>query len=160
VQIVEDDEERRIPCSQPECGRHGIEELKAMFRGVRLARAADALRARARKLGQDPSEDLARVSADCGRFRVAEQGAKQLHPGPVRRSAADLPTSAPPYAQSAIGSPQCELVAESRLTNASLARQQKQTPATGNGFVEPKFQLAELAIASNKRASGSLHRRC
>ena len=156
VQVVEHQHQRPRGRHALQEGGHGIEQSKARTVGLE--------RRRRRQIGEDGRG--AREAAAPRRPLPREVG---LEDSP-RRSRARYGRSdctqgqyagAPPASQQRPTSTRApraarlrdQLLGEAALADAGLADEQEQTPAAGEGVVEPADQLGQLALAAHERAA-------
>ena len=111
--------------STPETGRHSLEETKTRTVGVQRGRPGQI----GEKLAQlwEELREIGGVRAELGaqrrRRRLADIGAKGLHPGPVDRSSTCLPTAPVQNTSPARPGAADQFFREPALADAGLARE-------------------------------------
>ena len=147
VQVVEDEDERRLTGRGAQQRRDRVEELKARrvrFPAIgcgRLARRIDALLGRLREAGDQAREPVGRLGSERGE-RLAEvalggQPAQDPQPRPVRRRAAAAPRAAPQHRRSGRDGLGADRVGHRGLADARVTGDHEQPPAAGQRSLQP-----------------------
>ena len=118
---------------------------------------SDGARGRAEGVGQlgqqagDPRSAVAEPGAQGGCVLVTRERARDLHPRPVRRSAASVPARPPRPRGAARGSDVDERASEGGLADARLAGHRDEAPAPGEGVAQRAVEPFELRAPSDER---------
>ena len=140
VDVVQRDEERLLAGDGSEEAANRVEQADALTFGHDRARR--------------PARPRVRVGGRGELFEISSERADDLHPRPVRRSAALLPATAGDGTHAVLPGYQGELAHQPGLADARLAGQEHERPAGGRRLLERSRQTGQLLVAPDERARG------
>ena len=126
VDVVQRDEEGLLAGNGSEEATHRVEQANALTFGHDRVRC--------------PAPPRMRVGGRGELLEITSKGADDLHPRPVRRSAALLPAATGDDAHAVLSGNQGEFAHQSRLADARLTGQEHERPARGSGLLERRRQ--------------------
>jgi hypothetical protein len=157
VEVVEHDQQRLLGGGPSQKRGCGVEQAKARPLGVERRRRRHVAE-NLTHLGQDLRQlacPWPELSAQVLGSLLADVCPQRLHPWPVSRRAARLPTPAREHERAAVPRSRRELVGQPALADAGLAGNQEQPSPALKCIVQARKQLGELALPSNEDAAGT-----
>ena len=140
VDVVQRDQEGLLAGSGSEEATNRVEQANA------LAFGHDRVRC--------PAPPRMRVGGRGELLEITSKGADDLHPRPVRGSAALLPAATGDDTHAVLSGDQGEFAHQSRLADAGLTGQEHERPARGSGLLERRRQSRKFLDAPDKRSRG------
>ena len=146
VQVFEHDDEGQLLCGVGQYVADRVHELKARLLGAEVGRFRHRLTGR--KLGEDLGK-RGHVRIELAGLRSPQDGAYHLHPRPIRRCAAGLPTSAPEGSHPAFACDAGNLFGETALPDARLAGQVPDGTTALCSALDSFGETRDLAVPSD-----------